>query len=74
VVRFHGRNAETWEKSNVFAEERFNYLYTEDELNEWVPKIRQMAAQADRVHVIFKNKSRDYAVRNAQQFAEMLKQ
>jgi uncharacterized protein YecE (DUF72 family) len=74
VVRFHGRNAETWEKKNVFAEERFNYLYSEAELSEWVPKIRQMAAQAEKVHVIFKNKSRDYAVRNAAQFMRLLNQ
>jgi uncharacterized protein YecE (DUF72 family) len=73
VVRFHGRNTETWEKKNIFAEERFNYLYTDAELTEWVPKVKQMATQADKVHVIFKNKSRDYAVRNAKQFTEMLK-
>mgnify|MGYP001576994386 CR=1 FL=1 len=72
VVRFHGRNAENWEKKGITAEERFNYLYSEDELRAWLPKIRRMAEQAGKVHVIFKNKSHDFAVRNARQFAEML--
>jgi len=72
VVRFHGRNAETWEKKGIMAEEHFNYLYSDDELREWLPKIRRMAEQAEKVHVIFKNKSHDFAVRNARQFTEML--
>ena len=72
VVRFHGRNAENWEKKGITAEERFNYLYSDDELRAWLPKIRRMAEQADKVHVIFKNKSRDFAVRNARQFNELL--
>ncbi len=72
VVRFHGRNAKNWEKKGITAEERFNYLYNEDELKEWLPKIRQMAEETDKVHVIFKNKSHDFAVRNARQFTELL--
>ena len=72
VVRFHGRNAETWEKKGIMTEERFNYLYTENELREWLSKIQRMAEQADKVHVIFKNKSHDFAVRNARQFTELL--
>lgn len=72
VVRFHGRNAENWEKKGITGEERFNYLYSEDELRVWVPKIRRMAEQAEKVHVIFKNKSHDFAVRNAQEFTDIL--
>jgi uncharacterized protein YecE (DUF72 family) len=72
IVRFHGRNAETWEKKGIPAEERFRYLYSKNELKAWLPDIRLMAGQAERVHVIFKNKSRDFAVRNARQFVEML--
>ncbi len=72
VVRFHGRNAENWEKKGITAEERFNYLYTEDELRAWLPEISRMAGQSDKIHVIFKNKSHDFAVRNARQFTEIL--
>ncbi len=72
MVRFHGRNAENWEKKGIPAQERFNYLYSRDELKTWVPDIRQMAEQADKLHIIFKNKSQDFPVRNAREFAEML--
>ena len=36
MIRFHGHNAENWEKPGITAAERFRYLYTEDELSEWV--------------------------------------
>ena len=38
LVRFHGRNIENWEKKGLTAVERFNYLYSEAELAEWVPR------------------------------------
>jgi uncharacterized protein YecE (DUF72 family) len=72
MVRFHGRNTENWEKKGISAEERFNYLYNEEELTEWIPRVRKMAELADKVHIIFKNKFRDYPVRNAREFIEML--
>ena len=72
IVRFHGRNAANWEKKGISVEERFNYLYDEDELRAWVPKVRKMAGQAAKVHVIFKNKFHDYSVKNAGQFTKML--
>jgi uncharacterized protein YecE (DUF72 family) len=51
MVRFHGRNAENWEKKEISVEERFKYLYSEDELRIWVPDIRRMAEHADNVHI-----------------------
>ena len=48
VVRFHGRRAETWEAQNIKTVERFRYLYDEDELEEWVPRVREAAGQAAR--------------------------
>lgn len=72
MVRFHGRNVENWEKKGISVEERFNYLYDEEELRAWVPNVRKMAERAERVHVIFKNKFRDYPVKNAREFTEML--
>lgn len=72
IVRFHGRNAENWERKGIPAEERFNYYYKEDELKTWLPKVMRMAAQAEKVHVIFKNKSKDFSVKNATEFTRML--
>jgi uncharacterized protein YecE (DUF72 family) len=72
MVRFHGRNAENWEKKGIPAAERFNYLYSRDELEAWAPDLRRMAERAEKVHVIFKNKSRDFPVRNARELTEIL--
>ena len=44
VVRFHGRNVETYEKPNISAVERFRYLYTEEELKGWIAPIRKLNA------------------------------
>ena len=55
VARFHGHNAETYEKPNLSVAERFRYLYTEEELKDWVASIRGLAEQADRVHVLMNN-------------------
>jgi uncharacterized protein YecE (DUF72 family) len=48
VVRFHGHNAETWQKPNINAAERFRYLYTEEKLKGWVDPVRDLAQKADR--------------------------
>lgn len=68
VVRFHGRNNETWEKKGITTAERFNYLYTRDELTEWVPKVKQLSEKTREVHVIFNNCYEDKAVINARDF------
>lgn len=74
VVKFHGRNADTWEKRrDKSAEERYSYIYSEEELSEWVCPIRQMAEQAREVHVIFNNKSYNYAQINSKQMMDLLK-
>lgn len=73
VVRFHGRNTATWEDPEITtAAERFRYRYTTGELQEWVPRIREMAASARQVHVLMNNCYRDDAAVNAAELAELL--
>ena len=72
IVRFHGRNAETWKKPGLSAAERFNYLYSADELREWVPRIDALASEAREVHLLMNNCYGDKAVRNAEQLAELV--
>jgi uncharacterized protein YecE (DUF72 family) len=57
-VRFHGRNAETWNKRTGSAAERFDYLYSEDELREWVPRLKDVAGEAQTVYAMFNNNGR----------------
>ena len=57
-VRFHGRNAATWNKRTGSAAERFDYLYSEQELEEWVPPLRELATDAESVFALFNNNGR----------------
>ena len=57
-IRFHGRNAETWNKRTGSAAERFDYLYSEDELHEWVPRLRELAGETKTVYAMFNNNGR----------------
>jgi uncharacterized protein YecE (DUF72 family) len=72
VVRLHGRNAETWEARDVSVAERFRYSYSQPELAEWVPRVQELADQAEETHVLFNNCYSDYGVRNAADLASML--
>jgi uncharacterized protein YecE (DUF72 family) len=72
LIRFHGRNREMWEKKGATVSERFNYLYSEEELREWVPRIRELASKTRQLHVLFNNCHQDKAVVNARQVAFMI--
>ena len=72
VVRFHGRNAENWKKKGITAAERFDYRYSQQELLEWVPKIRKVAEQAREVHLLMNNCYGDKAVNNATELSQLL--
>ena len=72
VVRFHGRNHQSWEAKGISVAERFNYLYSEEELREWVPRLHHIAAATTRLHVLFNNCYEDKAVKNARQMGFVL--
>ncbi|HHY38467.1 MAG TPA: DUF72 domain-containing protein [Clostridia bacterium] len=70
-VRFHGRNKEKWYAHETVSE-RYDYLYSEEELAEWVPKIRTMSQQAKETYIFFNNCHAGYAPTNALMLMEML--
>jgi uncharacterized protein YecE (DUF72 family) len=72
VVRFHGRNREMWERRGATTSERFDYLYSEDELKEWVSPVERLAAATREMHVLMNNCVRDKAVVNAGQMRALL--
>lgn len=72
VVRLHGRNASTWDAKTAVASDRFNYVYADAELLEWVPRVRELAGQTRAVHVLFNNNYEDQGVRNARRMAQLL--
>ncbi len=70
-IRFHGRNAEKWWQHEE-AWERYDYLYSRDELEPWVNKVRQLSEQTERVFAYFNNHYQAQAVQNAQMFLQLL--
>jgi uncharacterized protein YecE (DUF72 family) len=78
VFRLHGRNREGWARQRRGEEpavrEKYDYLYTEDELRELLPEIEEAADAAGEVHVSFNNNNRDYPVRNARMLRRLLGQ
>ena len=70
-VRLHGRNAATWNARVESAAKRFEYLYTEAELGEWVGPVRQLQEQTATTYVMFNNCFADYAPRNAKQMMSL---
>lgn len=68
-VRFHGRNSEQWWSGDNVS--RYDYLYEEDELRTWVPRLKVMAKAAT-VLVAFNNHAKGKATKNARELSSML--
>jgi len=64
-VRFHGRNAKTWNIKAEKSSDRFDWMYREEELEEWVPDLARLADEADEVYALFNNNRDDFAPRSA---------
>lgn len=69
TLRFHGQNCRAWSTPEASLRERHDYLYTPSELESWALRLHELSRLAERVHVIFTNSARDYAVINAKSLA-----
>jgi uncharacterized protein YecE (DUF72 family) len=56
-VRFHGRNLGTWNKRGGSAADRFDHLYSDEELGEWVEPLRELGGEAEQAFAFFNNNS-----------------
>jgi uncharacterized protein YecE (DUF72 family) len=72
LVRFHGRNRDTWEAKGISPAERFRYLYSRAELAEWAPRIQDVAKEARSTHVLMNNCYANYGTTNARELAAAL--
>lgn len=70
-VRFHGRNAAKWWRHEQ-AWERYDYAYSEEELKEWVPKIRKLDSEAQDTYIFANNHYQAQAVDTARQLRMLL--
>jgi uncharacterized protein YecE (DUF72 family) len=61
-LRWHGRGSKPW----------FNYRYSEEQLQEWVPRVNEAAGKAKKLLGYFNNHFHGYAPENCLQIMEML--
>jgi uncharacterized protein YecE (DUF72 family) len=71
-IRFHGRNKENWWKGDNVT--RYDWLYSEAELREWVPRIRAILRKAKVLLAFFNNHRRGMAAQNARDLGRILKE
>lgn len=64
-IRMHGRNYQNWFRDKAPRDERYNYLYSLDEIDPWLTRIKQVAKQTRETYVITNNHFRGQAVVNA---------
>ncbi len=64
-VRLHGRNAANWFREDAGRNERYDYLYNQEELTPWLEKIRQMRKRVNDLYVVTNNHYQGQAVVNA---------
>ncbi len=64
-VRLHGRNYQDWFREKAPRDDRYNYLYSIDELEPWITRIKEVAAKTNESYVITNNHFRGQAVVNA---------
>jgi uncharacterized protein YecE (DUF72 family) len=72
-VRFHGRNAATWNKRGGSAAERFDYTYSEEELREWVEPLRELSTRSEEAYAFFNNNNQTNGVAQAPAGAFLLR-
>ena len=73
-VRLHGRRYDSWFSDDpaVPPSERYNYLYTEQELEPWAARIQHLAEGGDSTFVITNNHFEGKAIVNALQLIRLL--
>jgi uncharacterized protein YecE (DUF72 family) len=73
-IRLHGRRYDTWfsDDPTTPPEERYNYLYSETELEPWAERIRHVAQSTRTTFVVTNNHFRGKAIVNALQLINLL--
>jgi uncharacterized protein YecE (DUF72 family) len=72
-VRFHGRNYDKWWRHDE-AWERYDYSYSDEELEEWLPKINQLDEESPLTLVYMNNHWQGQAVGTARQLRMLMEE
>ncbi|MBA3515959.1 MAG: DUF72 domain-containing protein [Pyrinomonadaceae bacterium] len=73
-VRLHGRNYQNWFREEAVRDERYNYLYSVDELQPWIVRVKEIAKQSKETYVITNNHFLGKAVVNALEIKSTLEE
>jgi len=68
-VRLHGRNAKHWWQGGAL---RYDYSYSNEELNDWAERLKNMSKNARKIFVLFNNCHLGQAAKNALTLALMM--
>jgi uncharacterized protein YecE (DUF72 family) len=71
-VRLHGRNYKEWWRKDAGRNERYDYLYTPEELESWVERLRQLSTRTREVYAVTNNHRLGKAPANAEMIEAML--
>ncbi len=71
-VRFHGRNADAWERGADRGDDHFAYDYRRADLEPWRARLEKLAAAATSVHVVFTTGTAEGAARDARLLIRVL--
>ena len=73
-IRLHGRRYDTWfsDDPEIPSSERYNYLYSETELEPWAERIRKVDQQSERTFVVTNNHYQGKSIVNALQLIRLL--
>jgi len=63
-VRFHGRNYDNWFRQDAGRDARYDYLYSESEMADWIKDIKELEANAGKCFIIYNNHFQGKAVVN----------
>jgi len=72
-IRLHGRNYQSWFTENKHVGERYDYLYSVEELEPWLDRIKTVEHAAQDTYVVTNNHYLGKAVVNALEISSILK-
>jgi uncharacterized protein YecE (DUF72 family) len=71
-IRLHGRNYKTWFTGNKHPGERYDYLYSVDELEPWLDRIKAVEQEAKDTYVVTNNHYLGKGIVNALELCSIL--
>jgi uncharacterized protein YecE (DUF72 family) len=72
--RFHGRNKDNWLKKGIATSLRYDYTYSDKELKDLVPAVKEADRSAKTTYAMFNNCRRGNATTNALRLKQLLKE